>query len=59
LRQLAFGRSNKEIGEVLAISEETVKSHVGHLLGKLRLDNRTQAVVHALKRGVVSLEEIE
>jgi NarL family two-component system response regulator LiaR len=58
LRQLAFGLSNKEIAEVLKITEETVKSHVGHLLGKLQLENRTQAVVYALKRGIVSIEEI-
>ncbi len=58
LRQLAFGLSNKEIAEVLKITEETVKSHVGHLLGKLQLENRTQAVVYALKRGIVSMEEM-
>ena len=58
LLQMAFGRSNKEIAEALRITEETVKSHVGNLLSKLRLDNRTQAVVYALKRGLVSLEEL-
>ena len=58
LLQMAFGHSNKEIAEALRITEETVKSHVGNLLSKLRLDNRTQAVVYALKRGLVSLEEL-
>lgn len=58
LLQMAFGRSNKEIAEALHITEETVKSHVGNLLSKLRLENRTQAVVYALKRGLVSLEEL-
>ena len=58
LLQMAFGRSNKEIAEALRITEETVKSHVGNLLSKLRLENRTQAVVYALKRGLVSLEEL-
>ena len=56
--QMAFGRSNKEIAEALTITEETVKSHVGNLLAKLHLENRTQAVVYALKRGLVSLEEL-
>jgi len=58
LRQMTFGRSNKEIAVELGITEETVKTHVGHLLGKLRLENRTQAVVYALKNGLVGLEEI-
>jgi NarL family two-component system response regulator LiaR len=58
LRQLALGRSNKEIGAVLDISEETVKSHVGHLLSKLQVENRAQATVQAIKRGLVSLEDL-
>lgn len=58
LLQMAFGRSNKDIAEALTISEETVKSHVGNLLAKLHLENRTQAVVYALKRGLVSLDEL-
>jgi NarL family two-component system response regulator LiaR len=58
LRHLALGESNKSIGEVLCVSEETVKTHVGHILGKLGVENRAQAVVQALKRGLVSLEEI-
>jgi NarL family two-component system response regulator LiaR len=59
LRQLALGRSNKEIATALAIAEETVKSHVGHVLAKLQVENRAQATVQALKRGLVSLEELE
>jgi len=58
LRHLALGESNKAIGGVLCVSEETVKTHVGHILGKLGVENRAQAVVQALKRGLVSLEEI-
>jgi NarL family two-component system response regulator LiaR len=49
LRHLALGRS---------ISEETVKSHVGHLLAKLQVENRAQAIVQALKRGLVTLDEL-
>lgn len=58
LRQVALGRSNKEIGGALFISEETVKTHVGNL-AKLQVANRAQAIVQALKRGLVSLEELE
>lgn len=59
LRQLALGRSNKEIAASLAIAEETVKTHVGHVLGKLQVDNRMQALVQALKQGLVALEDLE
>jgi NarL family two-component system response regulator LiaR len=58
LRQLALGLANKEIAQALSISEETVKSHVGNLLGKLQVENRSQAIVQALKRHLVKLEEL-
>ena len=57
LRRLAQGLSNKEIAEALSISEETVKTHVSNVLAKLDAENRAQAIVQALKRGLVSLEE--
>lgn len=56
LRLIAKGRSNKEIGAHLAISESTVKLHVSNLLTKLGVVDRTQAVVHALKRHLLQLE---
>ncbi len=59
LRQVAMGRSNKEIAAALSITEETVKSHVGSVLSKLQVENRAQALVQALKRGLVTLEELE
>ncbi len=59
LRYLALGLSNKEIADRLSISDETVKSHVGHVFAKLNVENRAQAIVQALKRGLVSLEELE
>ncbi|HEY0872564.1 MAG TPA: response regulator transcription factor [Vicinamibacterales bacterium] len=59
LRQLAFGRSNREIAAALDISEETVKTHVGRVLGKLQVENRAQAIVQALKRGLIMLEELD
>lgn len=52
LRCLARGRSNKEIGADLFISEKTVKSHVGNILSKLGLADRTQAALYAVKRGL-------
>jgi NarL family two-component system response regulator LiaR len=58
LRQLALGRSNKEIANALNIGDETVKTHVGNVLSKLQVENRSQAIVQALKRGLVSLEEL-
>lgn len=58
LRQLAHGRTNREIAAALFISEETVKTHLGNILGKLQLSHRTQAVIYALKQGLISLDEL-
>lgn len=52
LRCIARGKSNKEIGAALYISEKTVKTHVGNILGKLGLADRTQAALYAVKRGL-------
>jgi NarL family two-component system response regulator LiaR len=59
LRQLAHGRTNQEIAQELHVSAETVKTHVGNILSKLQLSHRTQAVVYALKQGLVSLDDVE
>jgi len=59
LRRLALGRTNREIGSELFISEETVKTHIGRVLAKLQVENRAQAIVAALKRGLVTLEELQ
>jgi two-component system, NarL family, response regulator LiaR len=58
LRQLARGYTNREIAEALFISEETVKSHVGNILSKLHLEHRTQALIYAIKQGLVLLDEL-
>jgi two-component system NarL family response regulator len=55
LRLLVKGMSNQQIGASLFIAETTVKFHVNHILGKLNADDRTQAVIVALKRGLASL----
>jgi two-component system, NarL family, response regulator len=55
LRLVAQGMSNLEIGAALNIGESTVKSHVNRILSKLSVNDRTQAVIVAIKRGIVSL----
>ena len=53
LRQIVAGKSNKEIGNELNISEATVKSHINNILSKLGVSDRTQAATTALQRGIV------
>jgi DNA-binding NarL/FixJ family response regulator len=55
LRLIAAGNANKEIGAQLGLTEDTVKSHVKNILGKLDANDRTHAVTIALKRGVIEL----
>ena len=55
LKQMALGKSNKEIGQVLYISEHTVKNHVQAILEKLNAVGRTQAVALAAQRGLVNI----
>jgi DNA-binding NarL/FixJ family response regulator len=54
LRLVASGASNSEIADKLSISVNTVKSHLKNILGKLHLENRTQAATYAFERGLVS-----
>jgi NarL family two-component system response regulator LiaR len=55
LRLVARGLTNQEIAEMLGISERTVRTYVGNILGKLHLANRTQAALYALRKGLASL----
>ena len=59
LRAIAIGKSNKEIGVMLDITESTVKVHVTHLLNKLKSGGRTEAISMALKRGLVALDSAQ
>ena len=54
LQLISEGMVNREIGKVLYLSEETVKSHVRHLLAKLRARSRAHAVAIAFRRGILT-----
>jgi DNA-binding NarL/FixJ family response regulator len=55
-RLLARGKSNREIASELHLSESTIKIHVGHILAKLNLRDRVQAVVQAYESGLITPE---
>lgn len=56
LALIAKGRSNKEIGSALGITEGTVKSHVTNLMAKLEVTARSEAIVVAVQQGIIDLE---
>ena len=53
LQQIAYGRRNSEIADILHISQGTVKTHVHRIIQKLGVEERTQAVVFAMRQGIV------
>jgi NarL family two-component system response regulator LiaR len=58
LRLVAKGQANKQVARELGIGEQTVKTHVSNILGKLQLQSRTQAALYAVERGLVSATDI-
>ena len=56
LELVVRGKSNKEIAASLSIAEVTVKLHVGHILTKLAVNDRTQAATTALQRGIIHMD---
>ena len=56
LRMIVGGMSNKEIGFALDISENTVKTHVQNIFGKIGVSDRTSAATTAIKRGLVRVD---
>ena len=59
LKLIVSGKSNKDIGNDLSISEATVKTHINSILSKLGVSDRTQAATTALQRGIVELPEVQ
>jgi DNA-binding NarL/FixJ family response regulator len=55
LRHVVEGNGNRDIGEILRISEETVKVHVKHIMEKLGARDRTQAITIGVRRGIIQL----
>jgi DNA-binding NarL/FixJ family response regulator len=55
LQHVASGSRNRDIGERLLISEETVKVHIKHIMEKLGANDRTEAVTIAVRRGIIQL----
>ncbi len=55
LQQVAGGNRNRDIAELLRISEETVKVHIKHIMDKLGAKDRTQAIAIAVRRGIIHL----
>jgi DNA-binding NarL/FixJ family response regulator len=55
LRKVAGGNRNRDIADILFISEETVKVHIKHIMDKLGAKDRTQAIAIAVRRGIIEL----
>ena len=59
LQLAADGLSNKEIAEKLVISEKTIKNHIANIFSKLQVNDRTHAILYALRKGLVSMSPEE
>ena len=59
LRHVAGGLRNREVGELLDVSEQTIKNHLSSILHKLGVPNRTHAVTYAVRQGWLTLDETD
>jgi DNA-binding NarL/FixJ family response regulator len=59
IRALARGMSDRQIAQSLGISEKTVRNHTSNIYRKLHIFDRTQAVIYAVREGVIDVEELE
>ena len=59
IRALARGKSDRQIANHLGISEKTVRNHTSNIYRKLHIFDRTQAVIYAIREGVIEVEELE
>ncbi len=59
LQQVALGKTNQEIADELFLSERTVRTHITNILAKLRLSNRTQAALYALREGIAHMRYVK
>ncbi|EOW3687216.1 response regulator [Staphylococcus pseudintermedius] len=53
LKEMAKGKTNKEIAETLFVSEKTIKTHVSHIFSKLEVTDRTQAAIYAMENHLI------
>jgi DNA-binding NarL/FixJ family response regulator len=59
IRALARGQSDRQIAHTLGISEKTVRNHTSNIYRKLHIFDRTQAVIYAIREGVIDVEDLE
>ena len=59
IKALARGMSDRQISNSLGISEKTVRNHTSNIYRKLHIFDRTQAVIYAVKRGVIDVDDLE
>ena len=59
IRALAQSKSDRQIANSLGISEKTVRNHTSNIYRKLHIFDRTQAVIYAIREGVIDVEELE
>jgi two-component system NarL family response regulator len=53
---VAQGKSNREIADLLSLSEQTIKNRLSAIFDKLKVANRTEAATYAIQQGLISLE---